>query len=133
MAAMRPPGALSAGCRVLMTYMKAPAVRSACDLTLFPEGFPMKDDIVIVSATRTPVGAFNGAFATVPAHELGRTAIKGGLERAGVEGARGQESMSVAPHCAYLRSGVKMGDFQMIDTMIRDGLWDAFNGYHMGN
>src|SRR6202166_243581 len=159
----------------------------------------MKDDIVIVSATRTPVGAFNGAFATVPAHELGRTAIKGALERAGVEGARvsevimgqiltagqgqnparqasiaagipvetpawgvnqlcgsglravalgyqailngdsdivvagGQESMSVAPHCAYLRSGVKMGDFQMIDTMIRDGLWDAFNGYHMGN
>src|SRR6202171_1167250 len=159
----------------------------------------MKDDVVIVSATRTPVGAFNGAFATVPAHELGRTAIKGALERAGVEGARvsevimgqiltagqgqnparqasisagipvetpawsvnqlcgsglsavalgyqailhrdsdivvaaGQESMSVAPHCAYLRSGVKMGDFQMIDTMIRDGLWDAFNGYHMGN
>ena len=45
----------------------------------------MKDDIVIVSATRTPVGAFNGAFATVPAHELGRTAIKGALERAGVE------------------------------------------------
>ncbi|KFB08758.1 acetyl-CoA C-acetyltransferase [Nitratireductor basaltis] len=46
--------------------------------------------------------------------------------------AGGQESMSLAPHCAHLRSGVKMGDFQMIDTMIRDGLWDAFNGYHMG-
>ena len=44
----------------------------------------MKDDIVIVSATRTPVGSFNGAFATVPAHELGRTAIKAALERAGV-------------------------------------------------
>ena len=41
--------------------------------------------------------------------------------------------MSQAPHCAHLRSGVKMGDFQMVDTMIKDGLWDAFNGYHMGN
>ncbi|QPC85935.1 acetyl-CoA C-acyltransferase [Mesorhizobium sp. NBSH29] len=47
--------------------------------------------------------------------------------------AGGQESMSLSPHCAHLRSGVKMGDFAMIDTMIRDGLWDAFNGYHMGN
>src|SRR3984885_10602632 len=199
MAAMRPPGALSAACRVLMTYMKRAFGTAAFDRTLIPEGFPMKDDIVIVSATRTPVGAFNGAFATVPAHELGRTAIKGALERAGVEGARvsevilgqiltagqgqnparqasiaagipvetpawsvnqlcgsglravalgyqaivngdsdivvagGQESMSVAPHCAYLRGGVKMGNFEMIDTMIKDGLWDAFNGYHMGN
>src|SRR5580692_6900916 len=159
----------------------------------------MKDDIVIVSATRTPVGAFNGVFATVPAHDLGKTAIKAALERAGVEApkvsevimgqiltagqgqnpgrqasiaagvpvetpawlvnqlcgsglrsvalgyqaiangdseivvAGGQESMSVAPHCAHLRSGVKMGNFEMIDTMIKDGLWDAFNGYHMGN
>src|SRR6202790_1523944 len=159
----------------------------------------MKDDVVIVSATRTAVGAFNGAFATLPAHELGRTAIKAALDRAGVEAtdvsevimgqiltagqgqnparqasiaagvpveipawsvnmlcgsglrsvalgyqaivngdsdivvAGGQESMSVAPHCAYLRSGVKMGNFEMIDTMIKDGLWDAFNGYHMGN
>jgi len=159
----------------------------------------MKDDIVIVSATRTPVGAFNGAFANVPAHELGKTAIKSALDRAGVEGpqvsevilgqiltagqgqnpgrqasiaagvpvetpawlvnqlcgsglrsvalgyqaiangdseivvAGGQESMSVAPHCAHLRGGVKMGNFEMIDTMIKDGLWDAFNGYHMGN
>ena len=41
--------------------------------------------------------------------------------------------MSVAPHCAFLRGGVKMGNFEMIDTMIRDGLWEAFNGYHMGN
>src|SRR5207253_4093483 len=48
-------------------------------------------------------------------------------------GAGGQESMSQAPHCIHLRNGVKMGDAQMIDTMIRDGLWDAFNGYHMGN
>jgi acetyl-CoA C-acetyltransferase len=159
----------------------------------------MKDDIVIVSATRTPVGAFNGAFASVPAHELGKTAIKAALDRAALEAPRvsevimgqiltagqgqnparqasiaagipvevpawgvnqlcgsglrsvalgyqaivngdsdfvvagGQESMSVAPHCAHLRGGVKMGDFEMIDTMIKDGLWDAFNGYHMGN
>src|ERR1700690_4320116 len=159
----------------------------------------MKDDVVIVSATRTPVGAFNGAFATVPAHELGKTAIKAALDRAGVEPARvsevimgqiltagqgqnpprqasiaagvpvetpawgvnqlcgsglrsvalgyqgivngdseivvagGQGSMSIAPPWAVLRGGVKMGNFEMIDTMIKDGLWDAFNGYHMGN
>ena len=159
----------------------------------------MQDDIVIVGAARTPVGAFNGAFGNLPAHELGRTAIKAALERAGVEGrqvsevilgqiltagqgqnparqasiaagipvespawgvnqlcgsglrtvalgyqailngdsdivvAGGQESMSMAPHCAYLRGGVKMGNFDMVDTMIKDGLWDAFNGYHMGN
>jgi acetyl-CoA C-acetyltransferase len=161
--------------------------------------FPMADDIVIVSAARTPVGAFNGAFANLPAHELGKTAIQAALTRAGVEAGRvsevimgqilsagegqnparqasiaagipvespawgvnqlcgsglrtvalgfqqiangdaeiviagGQESMSMAPHCAHLRGGVKMGDFKMIDTMIKDGLWDAFNGYHMGN
>ena len=47
--------------------------------------------------------------------------------------AGGQESMSMAPHVAHLRGGVKMGDYAMIDSMIRDGLWDAFNGYHMGN
>jgi len=159
----------------------------------------MQDDIVIVSAARTPVGAFNGAFANLPAHELGRTAIKAALKRAGVDGrqvsevimgqilsagqgqnparqasiaagipvespawgvnqlcgsglrtvalgyqailngdsdivvAGGQESMSMAPHCAHLRNGVKMGNYEMIDTMIKDGLWDAFNGYHMGN
>jgi acetyl-CoA C-acetyltransferase len=159
----------------------------------------MKDDIVIVGAARTPVGAFNGAFANLPAHELGKVAITAALQRAGVElpkvsevimgqiltagegqnparqasiaagipvevpawgvnqlcgsGLRtvalgyqailngdcdivvagGQESMSMAPHCAHLRNGVKMGNFEMIDTMIKDGLWDAFNGYHMGN
>jgi acetyl-CoA C-acetyltransferase len=159
----------------------------------------MKDDIVIVSAARTPVGAFNGAFANLPAHELGKAAIKAAMDRAGVEGARvsevilgqiltagqgqnparqasiaaaipvetpawgvnqlcgsglravalgyqailngdseivvagGQESMSMAPHAQHLRNGVKMGAFEMIDTMIKDGLWDAFNGYHMGN
>ncbi len=158
----------------------------------------MKDDVVIVSAARTPVGAFNGAFANLPAHELGKTAILAALDRAGVEGARvsevimgqiltagqgqnparqasiaagipvespawgvnmlcgsglravalgyqaimngdseivvagGQESMSMAPHAQHLRQGVKMGGFEMVDTMIKDGLWDAFNGYHMG-
>jgi acetyl-CoA C-acetyltransferase len=159
----------------------------------------MKGDIVIVGAARTAVGAFNGAFANLPAHELGKVAIKAALERAGIDTPRvsevimgqiltagegqnparqasiaagipvespawavnqlcgsglravalgyqailngdsdivvagGQESMSMAPHCAYLRGGVKMGNFEMVDTMIKDGLWDAFNGYHMGN
>jgi acetyl-CoA C-acetyltransferase len=158
----------------------------------------MKDDIVIVGAARTAVGAFNGALSSLPAHELGKVAIKAALERAGVGGefvsevilgqiltagqgqnparqasvnagipvqvpawgvnqlcgsglravalgyqailngdseivvAGGQESMSMAPHCAYLRNGVKMGNFDMVDTMIKDGLWDAFHGYHMG-
>ncbi|HZA02730.1 MAG TPA: acetyl-CoA C-acetyltransferase, partial [Hyphomicrobiaceae bacterium] len=46
--------------------------------------------------------------------------------------AGGQESMSQAPHCAHMREGTKMGDLKLIDTMIKDGLWDAFNGYHMG-
>jgi acetyl-CoA C-acetyltransferase len=155
-------------------------------------------DIVIASAARTPVGSFNGAFATLPAHTLGAVAIKGALERAGVkpeevnevilgqiltaaEGqnparqaamaagvpkeatawglnqlcgsglravalgmqqiatgdadiivAGGQESMSMAPHAQNLRQGVKMGDYAMVDTMLKDGLLDAFNGYHMG-
>jgi acetyl-CoA C-acetyltransferase len=159
----------------------------------------MKDDIVIVGAARTPVGAFNGVFGNLPAHDLGSIAIKAALGRAGVEAPRisevimgqiltagegqnparqasiasgipvecpawavnqlcgsglravalgyqailngdsevvvagGQESMSMAPHCAHLRGGVKMGNFDMVDTMIKDGLWDAFNGYHMGN
>jgi acetyl-CoA C-acetyltransferase len=154
--------------------------------------------IVIAAAARTPVGAFNGALASLPAHELGSMAIKAALDRAGVEpgevsevimgqilaagagqnparqasiaagipvdapawgmnqlcgsglravalGAQqielgssrivvagGQESMSQAPHCAHLREGTKMGDVKFIDTMIKDGLWDAFNGYHMG-
>ncbi|MCH7487790.1 MAG: acetyl-CoA C-acetyltransferase, partial [Proteobacteria bacterium] len=46
--------------------------------------------------------------------------------------AGGQESMSQAPHCIHLRGGVKMGDAQILDTMIKDSLWEAFNGYHMG-
>ncbi len=61
---------------------------------------------------------------------LGAQQIKDGSSEIVVAG--GQESMSQAPHCAYLRDGVKMGDLKMIDTMIKDGLWDAFNGYHMG-
>lgn len=155
-------------------------------------------DIVIASAARTPVGSFNGALSSVPAHYLGQVAIDGALKRAGVKAdevsevimgqiltaaqgqnparqasinaglpvevpawgvnmlcgsglravalgfqaikngdsdivvAGGQESMSQAPHAAYLRAGHKMGDLGFIDTMIRDGLWDAFNGYHMG-
>ncbi len=159
----------------------------------------MSDDVVIVSATRTAVGAFNGVFANTPAHDLGAAAIKSALERAGIESKRvsevimgqiltaaqgqnparqasinagvpvdspawvvnqlcgsglrsvalgyqalkngdsqivvagGQESMSMAPHAQYLRGGVKMGSLELVDTMIKDGLWDAFNGYHMGN
>lgn len=62
---------------------------------------------------------------------LGFQAIKNGDSSIVVAG--GQESMSQAPHAAYLRAGHKMGDLGFIDTMIRDGLWDAFNGYHMGN
>jgi acetyl-CoA C-acetyltransferase len=62
---------------------------------------------------------------------LGYQAIRTGDSEIVVAG--GQESMSQAPHCIHLRNGTKMGDTQMVDTMIRDGLWDAFNGYHMGN
>ncbi|WP_150523193.1 acetyl-CoA C-acetyltransferase [Roseibium sediminis] len=156
------------------------------------------NDVVIVSATRTPVGSFNGSFANVPAHELGAHVIKAALAQANVDPADvnevvfgqvltagqgqnparqaaiaagipsaasawtlnqvcgsglrtvaiaaqqiqtgdatimiagGQENMSLSPHCAPMRAGYKMGDYQMIDTMIKDGLWDAFNGYHMG-
>src|SRR4030095_6077055 len=158
----------------------------------------MKDDIVIVSAARTPVGAFNGAFANLPAHDLGKVAIKAAIERAGVEGERvsevilgqiltagqgqnparqasiaaaipvetpawgvnqlcgsglravalgyqailngdseivvagGEGSMSMGAARAHRGRRVKMDAFEMIDTMIKDGLWDAFNGYHMG-
>jgi acetyl-CoA C-acetyltransferase len=160
---------------------------------------PSSQDIVIVSAARTPVGSFNGALSSVAASFLGTVALKAAMERAKVEAADidevilgqvlaagqgqnparqaavnagipvaspawgmnqlcgsglravalgmqqiasgdarivaagGQESMSKAPHVQHLRDGVKMGDYQMIDSMIRDGLWDAFNGYHMGN
>ncbi len=155
-------------------------------------------DIVIVSAARTPVGSFNGALASVPAHDLGKIAIQAAVERAGVapadvdevimgqvlqagsgqgparqaavnagipvespawslnqlcgSGLRavalaaqqiadgsakvvvagGQESMSQSPHAAHLRDGKKMGELGLVDTMLKDGLWDAFHGYHMG-
>ena len=156
-------------------------------------------EIVIAAAVRTPVGAFNGAFADLEASDLGKVVIAEVLERAGVAPedvsevimgqiltagkgqnparqasvaagvpvetpaygvnqlcgsglksvamglqaiavgdsaivvAGGQESMSSAPHCIHLRGGKKMGNAELVDTMIRDGLWDAFNGYHMGN
>ena len=155
-------------------------------------------DVVIVSAARTPVGSFNGALASLAAHDLGRIAIEAAITRAGIapadvdevilgqvlqagagqgparqaavnagipvespawslnqlcgSGLRavalaaqqiaagdakiviagGQESMSQAPHAANLRAGQKMGDLGLVDTMIKDGLWDAFHGYHMG-
>ncbi len=155
-------------------------------------------DIVITAAKRTPVGSFLGAFAGVPAHELGRVAIAAALAQAGVEGdevsevilgqvltaaqgqnparqaamaagvpkevpawgvnqvcgsglravalaaqaiatgdasivvAGGQESMSMSAHAQSLRAGQKMGDLSLIDTMVKDGLTDAFNSYHMG-
>ena len=54
------------------------------------------------------------------------------LGDAGIVIAGGQESMSLSPHVAHLRAGTKMGDMSFIDSMIKDGLWDAFNGYHMG-
>jgi acetyl-CoA C-acetyltransferase len=55
------------------------------------------------------------------------------LEDASIVIAGGQESMSLSPHVALMRSGQKMGDMAFVDSMIQDGLWDAFNGYHMGN
>ena len=60
----------------------------------------------------------------------GFQSIKSGETQIVIAG--GQESMSLAPHAAYLRDGKKLGDVEMTDTMIKDGLWDAFNGYHMG-
>ena len=155
-------------------------------------------NVVIVSAARTAVGSFNGAFAATPAHDLGAAMIEAVVARAGVEKgdvsetilgqvltagqgqnparqahikaglaneasawslnqvcgsglravalgamhvqlgdativvAGGQENMSLSPHVAHLRAGQKMGDLNFVDSMIRDGLWDAFNGYHMG-
>jgi acetyl-CoA C-acetyltransferase len=62
---------------------------------------------------------------------LGYQAIK--LGDASIIVAGGQENMSQAPHCVHLRDGTKMGSTELVDTMMKDGLWDAFNGYHMGN
>lgn len=61
---------------------------------------------------------------------LGFQAIRNGDSNIVVAG--GQESMSQAPHAMHLRGGTKMGSAEMVDTMIKDGLWDAFHGYHMG-
>ena len=61
---------------------------------------------------------------------LGAQQIQDGSSSIVVAG--GQENMSLAPHCSHMRDGTKMGDIKLIDTMIVDGLWDAFNGYHMG-
>jgi acetyl-CoA C-acetyltransferase len=156
------------------------------------------EDVVIVSAARTPVGSFNGVFGSVAAHDLGTAAITAAITRAGLEPgdidevilgqvlgaaqgqnparqaarnaglpddktafginqlcgsglrtvalaaqqvrsgestvvvAGGMESMSQAQHAAYLRGGTKMGALELTDTMLKDGLWDAFHGYHMG-
>jgi len=155
-------------------------------------------DIVIAAAARTPVGSFNGALASVSAHQLGAIAITEALKRSGVDPgevdevilgqvltagqgqntarqaailagvpksataftinqvcgsglravalaaqqiasgqaeimiAGGQESMSGSHHSAFLRNGLRMGDGTLTDTMIKDGLWDVFNNYHMG-
>jgi acetyl-CoA C-acetyltransferase len=62
---------------------------------------------------------------------MGLQAIQNGDSEIVVAG--GQESMSMAPHASNLRGGIKMGNTEFVDTMIKDGLWDAFNGYHMGN
>ena len=157
-----------------------------------------QQDIVIVSAARTPVGSFGGALSALPAHELGAIAIKEAISRAKINAtdvdevilgqiltagggqnparqaamaagvpqektawglnqlcgsglravalgmqqiangdasvivAGGQESMSNAQHTAFLRNGTKMGDMKFLDSMLRDGLLDAFHGYHMG-
>jgi len=155
-------------------------------------------DVVITAAKRTPVGAFLGAFATTPAHELGRVAIEAALAQSGVAAedvsevilgqvltaaqgqnparqasmaagipkevpawgvnqvcgsglravalaaqaiqtgdstivvAGGQENMSLSTHAQNMRGGTKMGTLELVDTMIKDGLTDVFNGYHMG-
>ena len=60
----------------------------------------------------------------------GFQSIKSGDSKIIISG--GQENMSLAPHAIHLRDGKKLGDTEMIDTMIKDGLWDAYNGYHMG-
>ncbi|BBK40187.1 acetyl-CoA acetyltransferase [Allostella vacuolata] len=84
-----------------------------------------------IPVERTAYGINQLCGSGLRAVALGFQAIK--LGDAGIVVAGGQESMSQAPHAAYLRSGVKMGPAEFVDTMIKDGLWDAFNGYHMGN
>ena len=82
-------------------------------------------------AMETPAITINQVCGTgLRAVALGCQALQAG--DASVVVAGGQESMSLATHCAYLRGGAKMGSVELVDTMIKDGLWDAFNGYHMG-
>ncbi len=83
-----------------------------------------------IPVERTAYGINQLCGSGLRAVALGYQAIKLGDAKVMVCG--GQESMSQAPHAQYLRAGQRMGDFQMVDTMIKDGLWDAFNGYHMG-
>jgi acetyl-CoA C-acetyltransferase len=87
-------------------------------------------------AAKIPVGATAMGINQVCGSGLravanGMVSIRNG--DASIVVAGGQESMSLSPHCLHLRSGTKMGPAEMVDTMIKDGLWDAFNGYHMGN
>jgi acetyl-CoA C-acetyltransferase len=84
-----------------------------------------------IPVERTAYGVNQLCGSGLRAVALGYQAIRLGDSDIVVAG--GQESMSQAPHCAHLRSGVKMGSVEMIDTMLKDGLWDAFHGYHMGN
>ena len=84
-----------------------------------------------IPAEKTAYGINQLCGSGLRAVALGYQAISVGDSDIVVAG--GQESMSQAPHCLHLRNGTKMGDAQMVDTMIKDGLWDAFNGYHMGN
>jgi acetyl-CoA C-acetyltransferase len=84
-----------------------------------------------IPAEKTAYGINQLCGSGLRAVALGFQAIRNGDSAIVVAG--GQESMSQAPHCLHLRNGTKMGDAQMVDTMIKDGLWDAFNGYHMGN
>src|SRR6202167_1379270 len=78
---------LSSGARLLLTYMSEAAANPRFE-NPYRKDSAMKDDIVIVGAVRTPVGAFNGAFASVPAHDLGKVAIKAAIDPAGVEVSR---------------------------------------------
>ena len=80
---------------------------------------------------KTAFGINQGCGSGLRAVALGAQQIRTGESQIVIAG--GQESMSLSPHAAHLRNGVKMGDMSFIDTMIKDGLWDAFNGYHMGN
>ena len=84
-----------------------------------------------IPVEKTAIGLNQLCGSGLRAVAAGYQAIRSGDSEIVVAG--GQESMSQARHCAHLRNGQKLGPLQMIDSMIVDGLWDAFNGYHMGN